>query len=89
MGTKPRAATSAVIRMARSRRRRVSSTARSRSRPSSSILRRIVETSTRPFSIETPDTATNPTPAEIVNGMSRRVSAAVECVHVDRHDAVA
>ena len=68
IGTNPNAATSAVIMIGRRRSSRVSSIASSTERPSSSILRRIVETSTRPLSTDTPETATKPTPAEIVNG---------------------
>ena len=35
----------------------------------------MVETSTRPASIATPDTATKPTPADTVNGIPRTQSA--------------
>ena len=70
IGTKPKAATNVVIRMGRRRVRALCSMAWS-SEPPLLRMRLIVETRTSPASIATPETATNPTPAETVYGMPR------------------
>ena len=70
MGTKPNAATSVVISTGRRRIRAACSMACSRSRPRARSCR-TVETSSMSSSTATPERTTNPTAAEMENGMSR------------------
>ncbi len=65
MGTNPRAATRVVIRTGRNRISALLSIASSRERPSLS-KRCMVDTITNPASMATPETATNPIPADTV-----------------------
>src|ERR671934_2563975 len=74
IGTNPRLATSAVISTGRSRTSADSSTASARPSPRSRSWRMNV-TSTMLFSTDTPDTAMNPTAAEIENGIPRSHNA--------------
>ena len=76
IGRKPRLATSAVMITGRSRRMAAVRTASSTGTPSSRSWR-MVDTSTMSPRTATPDSATNPTPAEMLNGMSRSQRATI------------
>ena len=75
IGTKPRAATKAVIATGRSRVRAPSRTASGIAVPSSTSAR-MWFSSTKPFRTATPESAMNPTAAETEKGISRSHRAA-------------
>ncbi len=76
MGTNPRLATRPVISTGRSRVRAACRMAAVSDMPCSSSPRKY-DTNTMSPSTDTPDMATNPTPADTLNGMSRRWRAAM------------
>ena len=86
IGTKPSAATSAVISTGRRRVAQPSRIARSTGAPSARSWR-MNDTITRPLSTATPESAMKPTPAEIENGMPAQPQREDAAGQRERHAA--